>query len=88
MFELAGSGELVVAFELFVRFKGALLTELKPLFEVFLLDDTDEGDGAADILEDEEFELLLLLLLLLEDELDDEKLKVFFRKSFSVLVIL
>lgn len=87
MFELAGSGELVVAFELFDRFIGALLTELKPLFEVFLLDDKDEGDGAADILEDEEFELLLLLLLL-EDELDDEKLKVFFRKSFSVLVIL
>lgn len=85
MFELAGSGELVVAFELFDRFIGALLTELKPLFEVFLLDDKDEGDGAADILEDEEFELLLLLL---EDELDDEKLKVFFRKSFSVLVIL
>lgn len=86
MFELAGSGELVVAFELFDRFKGALLTELKPLFEVFLLDDKDEGDCAADKLEDEEFELLLLLLL--EDELDDEKLKVFFRKSFSVLVIL
>jgi hypothetical protein len=45
----------------------------------------DEGDGADDILEDERFELLLLLLLL-EDELDDEKLNVFFKKSFNVLV--